>query len=109
MWPSFGILRSIYFDFGPVSSKFLALGVVVAAYLMPLSLAFYRWSHIPRRAWSSLAIVPLIIIGLGWVGVVSPLEPASLIVGLLLTLLYFLVFAAIFPLLARRPRQKSVF
>ncbi len=108
-WPSFGMLRSIYFSLGPIPPKMVALIVVGAAYLMPLSLAFYNWSAVPRRAWWSLALPPAVFAGLGWIVAAGPLEPAAAIAGPLLTALYFLEFAVIFPLLARRPRPHSVF
>jgi quinol-cytochrome oxidoreductase complex cytochrome b subunit len=102
MRPVFAILRSVTFDLGDIPAKSLGFIVLCSAYAAPLSLAAYRWPEVPVRAWISLVGVPLLIAVLGWAGGRSPLDPIVMTVGQIATVLYFLWFTVVFPLLARR-------
>jgi quinol-cytochrome oxidoreductase complex cytochrome b subunit len=98
--PSYGMLRAITFGIGPLDAKWLGLIVAAAAFIAPLTLAFFNWSKTPARAFIPLIALPFVIGGLGYCAVQSGihLNPWPLQI---LTAAYFAIFAA-FPLLARR-------
>ncbi len=106
VWPSFALLRSM--AWAPLP-KLFGLVVMVAAYVMPLTLALYTWPKVRPRAWYSLFSLPLIIAGLGWAGGHLAFDAASSVGSPLFTGLYFLEFLVVFPLLTRRKDQASAF
>jgi quinol-cytochrome oxidoreductase complex cytochrome b subunit len=98
--PSYAMLRAIDFGIGPINSKLLGVIVAYSAALGPLSLALYSWKTTPARAWLSLALLWPITAGLAWSAWQAP-DALTLLIGQLLTLAYFFLFALIFPILAR--------
>src|SRR5262245_58629723 len=66
--PTYGMLRSITFNFGTIDARVLGLSVAAASFLAPLTLSFFNWSKTPARAWLVLLIIPSVLIGLGWIG-----------------------------------------
>ncbi|MEJ0060927.1 MAG: hypothetical protein WDM79_15705 [Terricaulis sp.] len=105
--PAFSVLRAISFDLGAVDSKSLGLLVLCAAFIAPLTLAFFDWPKTPMRAWASLLSIPAILVALGWAGAQSSSDPFVIPLTQILVLLYFLEFLVVFPLLARRRARES--
>lgn len=101
--PFYGVVRSMVFDVGLVTSKTAGLAVFCAMLLAPLMLVFTSWSRVPARAWLSLIAALAALVALGWIGAQPPARtPAA--AGLALIGLYLFTFLVAFPLLARLRR-----
>jgi quinol-cytochrome oxidoreductase complex cytochrome b subunit len=105
--PAFSVLRAVTWDLGFIDPKSLGLLVLCAAFVAPLTLAFFDWSKTPTRVWLSLLSVPAIVLGLVWAGAQSPMEPLIIPISQILVLLYFLEFLVVFPLMARTRARET--
>jgi quinol-cytochrome oxidoreductase complex cytochrome b subunit len=102
--PVYAMRRSFAFDIGPIDGTGLGDIVVSAAFAAPLSLAFWNWRTTPRRAWLSLLGAGAIVLALGWTGAQPP-KIFIVTAGQVLTVVYFLIFVVVFPLLARARKR----
>jgi quinol-cytochrome oxidoreductase complex cytochrome b subunit len=100
--PFFAMMRA-------VPSKFFGLMTVLAAFVVPLSIAIYDWAKVSTRSWALLwVLLPAIGFGLMQLGVQRPDDPYVTETARVLSAAYFAVFLLLFPLSAYFDRRRAI-